>query len=305
MGELPGGTSLEDVLGPAEHRYFGGGYRQVVHEVTERDGGLWNGRVTYPPLWSLGTGGAARHPHLSSVDALVLPLMALAQSRRHWASAARAEARCWVRHVKIRAGSEPWEQLANVPITLDRSTHSVEEQRLEWCSSRVGNMRVDTELVVAAGPRIAQGESICDLDYRDHVTSSVVELPEGPARELRSRHELATGRNVRSCVQASAVDFLVTMGQLAQALVYRAHATDRGGVENLWMRRMAITVRGSRPVTPGRFDAVTTLGGERTVTVGDRAVRTMRVRSVASVGVEGVADLAYFTERSQSNEVLT
>ena len=33
MGERPGGMSLEDELGPAEHRYFGGGYRQVKHEL--------------------------------------------------------------------------------------------------------------------------------------------------------------------------------------------------------------------------------------------------------------------------------
>lgn len=300
MGEKPGGTSLDDELGPAEDRYFGGGYRQVEHELTEADDGddsRWRGRVTYPARWSLGPDGRSRRPHLSSVDAVVLPMAALATNPARWAAAAPADARFWIRRVKIRAGSEPWSRLADVPVTLEMGRRSVEGRALEWCSARVGNMTVELGLAVAGMRSSEDVPAIGDLEYKSHSIASAVEAFDGPSGGLRSRHLLAIGPASDPAVaQASAIDFLVTMGQLAQALVYRADATDRSGVENLWMRTMTIAIRGRRPIAPGAFDAVTTLDRQGGVVIDGRRLRTLRVRSLASVGVEGVADLAYFTE---------
>ncbi|MDQ0708997.1 hypothetical protein QFZ52_001649 [Arthrobacter woluwensis] len=300
MGEKPGGTSLDDELGPAEDRYFGGGYRQVEHELTEAgdgDGRRWRGRVTYPARWSVGADGRSRRPHLSSVDAVVLPMAALAGNPSRWAAAAHAEARFWIRTVKIRAGSEPWSRLADVPVTLETSRRSVEGRTLEWCSARVGNMTVELGLAVAGVRSSAGVLAIGDLEYKGHSISSSVEAFDGPDGGLRSRHLLPIGpASDPAAAQASAIDFLVTMGQLAQALVYRADATDRSGVDNLWMRKMTIAIHGHRPIAPGAFDAVTTLDRQGGVVIDGRRLRTLRVRSLASVGVEGVADLAYFTE---------
>ncbi|MGO4453566.1 AvrD family protein [Arthrobacter sp. RAF14] len=300
MGEKPGGTSLEEELGPAQHRYFGGGYRQVEHELTEDDdgeGASWEGRVTYPVLWSRGPGGAARQPHLSSVDALVLPLAALAKARSRWLANGRMDSQYWVPYVRIRAGREPWDRLAEVPVTLEMSRRTLDGRALEWCAARVGNMKVDLGLAVAASRPSSDAGTISDLDYRGHSITSSVDRLYGPVRELRSRHVLAVGASDRhASAHASAVDFLVTMGQLAQALVYRAQSTDRSRVGNLWMRTMTITVRSGGPIAPGPFDAVTTLDRQGTVVINGRPLRTVRVRSLASVGVEGVADLAYFGE---------
>jgi len=301
VGERPGGMSLEDELGPAEHRYFGGGYRQVKHELLEDgdgDGKLWQGRVTYPVLWSLGSDGRSRRPHLSSVDALALPMTALAKTHSREAFTSQSDTQYWVRYVKIRAGSEPWDRLTDVPVALEMSRRAHGGRSLEWCSARVGNMKVELGLAVAAIKPSTMAETISDLDYRDHSITSAVDEPDGMVHELRSRHVLAIGTTAdQAPAYASAIDFLVTMGQLAQALVYRAHATDRTGVDNLWMRTMTIAVHGGRPIVPGPFEAVTTLDREGAVAIDGRRLRTVRVRSLASVGVEGVADLAYFSER--------
>lgn len=75
---------LTAVLGPARGRYFAEGYREVRYEVgTVRQGPADDCRThavvtaLYPQDWSRRGDGSARTPHLSSVDAIALPLIVL------------------------------------------------------------------------------------------------------------------------------------------------------------------------------------------------------------------------------------
>ena len=97
---------LEELLGPADERFFGAGYRGVAHELLgvpqEDDEGRISqaARIRYPRDWSVDPGGASRQPHLSTIDAVVLPLMALSSADPTTTGARIAQ-------IELRAGAEP------------------------------------------------------------------------------------------------------------------------------------------------------------------------------------------------------
>lgn len=118
--------TLEDVLGPSQGRFFGDGYRGVRHvletapETTEHAGAEWLARVSYPPNWSKDEAGISRRPHLSTVDAVVLPLKALDALDVEESDPSRLTT-AHVSRIDLRAGSEPWFELDSVPLSIRRS----------------------------------------------------------------------------------------------------------------------------------------------------------------------------------------
>ncbi|WP_369523618.1 AvrD family protein [Micrococcus luteus] len=121
-------TSIEDVLGPAEGRFFGRGYLGVRHilqgDPTVNPSGSTTAmaEVRYPEAWSLDASGKTREPHLSTLDAVILPLLTLSQHRD-------SDFQCaYVSRVDLHAGGTAWGNLANGPVTV---TPSATEARAE------------------------------------------------------------------------------------------------------------------------------------------------------------------------------
>ena len=133
--------SLEDVLGPSAGRYFGHGYRGVRYGVKssaclDGDPSQVSAEVhaTYPPHWSVDSDGTPRLPHLSSIDATVLPLLVFEAAngdRRNQLSTRR------VRVVELRAAGKPWLELDAIPVTLNVDVGDAGET----LTSVVGNIR--------------------------------------------------------------------------------------------------------------------------------------------------------------------
>ncbi|MBU8580068.1 AvrD family protein, partial [Brevibacterium luteolum] len=106
--------SLEDALGPASGRYFGAEYRHVHHELRDlrvAEELTAQGTVRYPSGWSMAEDGRERTPHLSTIDAVTLPLIALD-------AAGACSSNQYVSRIVLRAGSRPWFALDGVPVKM-------------------------------------------------------------------------------------------------------------------------------------------------------------------------------------------
>lgn len=317
MGDATKRTSLEDELGPAAGRYFGFGYRQVMHEIlhatpeatTERSVSAWTGCVTYPEGWSLNVDGTSREPHLSSVDAIILPLLAL-QHASHGGPGDASLRRRWVRTARLRAGGASWNELGHVPITFNSAPALLSEQGDEDVVARVGNIRVGLTLTGGDGPDAAshhchglgQVGSIYAGDFRRCWVESFVTGFDPHVLSLSSTHVFAShvdgDRRPLPAVApagttASIIDYLVTMGQLAQALVYRAHKSTRSEVGNIWMRSLEIAMPARPLALPSQFETVTRVSKDSVVCLGSRRMHSLQIASQSSHGVMAVANLAY------------
>ncbi|WP_419956915.1 AvrD family protein [Rathayibacter iranicus] len=81
-------------------------------------------RVVYLTGWSQDEQGKSRQPHLGTIDAVVLPLMALSAQGRRDVEGTRYE-HAYVSQIDVRAGSAPWLDLeaeTQLPVTMTSSS---------------------------------------------------------------------------------------------------------------------------------------------------------------------------------------
>ncbi|WP_454156804.1 AvrD family protein [Microbacterium lacticum] len=300
-------VSLESLLGPAHGRYFGAGYRAVRYSWESAVRGAGSqveavGRVVYPATWSTASDGFVRQPHLSSVDAVVLPLLVLergAPPRQR-----QALDGLYVTSIDLRAGASPWLELDAVPVG-----YTVEATEAQCHLMGVsGNIRFNTTLSAAAArptrdePPSSPGRpSVYGGLFQNTRTRSTVsdlDLTEG---ELRGSHLFDTddlltpgpGIGASQWPAPTVIDYLVTMGQLTQALVYESAGTTRSKAGPLWMRTMTIEIVEPPTRLPMAFDTTTRVVRDRIVERGGERIHDVLVESSATSGVRARSTLAY------------
>jgi hypothetical protein len=295
-------TRLEDLLGPSEGRYFAAGYRGVRHTLTapRAEGGALTATATarYPRDWSTDGSGRPRTPHLSSVDAVVLTALALEDDL------GPAAAGRWVRDVELRGGTEPWWDLAAIPVTVAREATD-DGARFRGL---VGNIRAVVHLAGEglparpdAGSPPDDAPSVYRDAYRRTACATWVRPVDRATQDVRATHEftvddgVAGASGIESAYHPAltVVDYLVTMGQLTQVLVYELAGTARAAVGNLWMRSLRILGVPRPERLPVTLTTTTTLIHDRLVTRGGAGLHNVLVRSESSTGVHAEARLAW------------
>lgn len=306
---VEGPGSLDELLGSADRRFFGSGYRRVRHELlhsssVEGDECVaLTSRVDYPDDWSLGPSGEARSPHLSTIDAVVLSMMALsrtdpAAARTHSARVVRAE---------LRAGSEPWLDLSDVPVRIQRSSigPSDADDARELVEAKVGNIRstitisrsvADAHADADAVP-VDESEDVYGGLYRRTTAESTLLAYEPEKHQVTARHsfssdarEAAVGIEGAFWPALTVVDHLVTMGQLAQALIQLRHGNARAG--GLWMRKVAIELPQAPEPLPAEMTSVMVIDRDRSVELRGHRYRNIVVKARTSSDVSVTAHLA-------------
>ncbi|MFK4298872.1 hypothetical protein ABH924_004049 [Arthrobacter sp. GAS37] len=305
------GVFIEEALGPANGRYFAAGYRRVSHLVgasgRSRPGHPLEavGSVLYPRDWSTNPDGSARVAHLSSVDAIVLPLLFLEQSDP--VDFPGVLGNCWVQNVDLRSGSVPWLELDRVPLAVEIDVHG----HTLLVTAMVGNIRARLTL----STRNATGDTRSETDgsppggstvygglYRNTASRTLLTAYEAPHQTLSAEHEFSSpasdartpgGLESAFWPALTAVDYLVTMGQLTQVAIYESAQTSRSAAGNLWMRTMQLRLP-SRPTrVPASLHTSTRLVRDRPVARTGRQLHDVLVDSKASSGVTARAALAY------------
>lgn len=306
MGGIGEWTDLSQALGPAEGRYFGAGYRRVEHQFPEPSSG-WEGprqgAVYYPADWSLDADGTQRTPHLSSVDAIVLPLLLCRHNDPLLADALKPAS--WrIQGIELKAGSSPWTDLGRVPVEV-LSPPAWNAGFPVGIGAKVGNIRVRIDL-----SKEDQGGHGTKNDDRACSPNSIRDLRTGPAAgdcrvrqsammrpELHSVHEDWSselddnGKGSGEESLPTAIDYFVLMGQLTQALIYAAYATDRAHISNVWMRSIRMSLQ-ETSLTSNPFQATTTLLRDAEIKVGKERIRSLTIQSRTSHGVSAEALVA-------------
>lgn len=303
-GAITEPVSLEALLGPAHGRFFGAGYRAVRYSWDSSTGNAGPqvdavARVAYPTRWSTDGGGSVRQPHLSSVDALVLPLLLI--ERLASPQQRRAHGRLYVASVDLRAGASPWLALDAVPV---RCTVEHTETRCHLMGV-AGSIRFNTTLLAGTAqpepkvpaPTPGSPSVYGGLFQTTRVRSTVKATEAG----LRGSHLLdsddalspAPGIGASLWPAPTVVDYLVTMGQLTQALVYESAGTTRLEAGPLWMRTMTIDIHEPPSSLPSGFDTTTRVLRDRVVERAGERIHDLMVESVATSGVHARSTLAY------------
>jgi|GEM_PF-1730302 len=310
---------LSAVLGPDKDRYFASGYRSVRYEVNAiraaNDGESISAdcAVRYPADWSRRTDGTVRVPHLSTIDAVILPLLVterLSPSIRDSPTASRVAA------FSLRAGAEPWDRLDRVPVTYSATPDpAAGTLRLD---GTVGNIKSsvtlanwpadahEPELTTTAARTRRENRSISRSVYGDLTlatrTSTWLTDYDPEARVLRCEHRAETepaaaaagshGLESAYWPGVTAIDQLTLMGQLAQAIIYIANGIDRARMGTLWMRNSALEFSLDPLPLPGDWTSTTTIVRDRRIR-GAESVHDLLVQSRTSSGVTAKASLAY------------
>ena len=304
-------VNLNDVLGPPDERFFGGGYRRVRHEVSgsaDADGHyVGTGCALYPDDWSVDRRGELRTPHLSTVDAVVLPLLAL---ERNCPTAHQR----YVSALAIRAGGQPWMGLDSVPMRL--TTTPPDRFDVASVNAEIGNMLVKISL--SRLPEQSLTDTTVDKHqepfHRAHddfyqLTHCETFLCESDLTrgQLNASHAFTVPESALSAVEIEGrtgnwwpsmtiVDYLVTMGQLAQVVFADQVKSDqRSG--NLWMRMMSLELTSAPSRVPCEITSQTTPLELRQFERGRHQFHDLSIESHTSNGVCAKAKLAQVSDR--------
>ncbi|GLR06797.1 hypothetical protein GCM10007906_43850 [Vibrio hyugaensis] len=268
-------TSIDDILGPSDQRYFGEGYKRTQYECNinyDKDAAQGLVSVAYRNDWSQKK-AQSRRPHLSTIDAfLIAGRVAYGIIRRHYQLSNHQSSQAWIRHVLIKAGAEALEDLESVSLSaqlLDTETSN---------DSMFGTLtRVKTKLDSMEIEIVIDHESVTDSMQP---TTPISDDDEYFTSDFRLRHcHLANNTFCDSIYAVSSdllfqcpgkpstgamgqypnalmmVDWLTCFAQLSQLVMYRLDKLDRKETHNLWMRSVSVTT--PYPIIPRRKHTLT------------------------------------------------
>lgn len=245
--------SIDDYLGPASGRFFGGGYRRVTYRLhtSERSRGAGEERlrataaIAYPADWSRKATATPLKPHLSTLDALIV-------------GAESVRPAGWLRRVDIRAGALPYEEgLDRVPIDARVQPSAATGADVSLVECRIGNMQVRSEV-----RETTQSAADAGLGHYANHTQAVADLAvDLDALGADAEVSLGSADSAGGGRPVTMVDAFVVALQVGQVLLYELDGVDRARSNTLWMRRTTMSRATAPSRTPDRFRIRASLEG--------------------------------------------
>ncbi|MEC4017864.1 AvrD family protein [Streptomyces sp. H27-D2] len=263
--------------------------RHIVADGSTEPGGTVAARaaLSYPLDWSRKADGRELRPHLSSIDALVLAA-SLAEIHLNAARGLRPgqQRRTWLRSADVRAGARPHEDLSDFAVEARlrstgpaRGPYGPDAETYSVYDCRIGGLKVRCTFAHEVGDPARGGPAryVSDEDalgpaserhygegykaHSQHADDVSVELAE---QRVRARQYVEPGSGGAAVVKGaeaayapsvSLIDCMVSVAQLAQALLYSYDRVDRVDSNTLWMRRISIGAQAPSRPYGGPFDA--------------------------------------------------
>ncbi|MGN7948752.1 AvrD family protein [Microbacterium sp. 22215] len=269
---------MSELLGDADQRYFGDGYRAVQQDLRNLrlrhvPGSGWRIEASlalrYPDSWSTKSGQANRSPHLSTLDAFVVAAQlaeamlvggrGLEPAQRPWV---------WLHRALIRAGAKAVEELDEIDVSGQMSVGQPLDNPLLSNSQTftakftIGALRVELDLVAPAGESRDVGESFPDIDdllgakkdryygegfKRDRLTIGDGWLSDDTTIQVpvtRTRGTKSADIGSAYTVSPTFVNCILGQAQVSQLMLYSLDHIDRATSDNLWMRHVELVSDG-------------------------------------------------------------
>jgi len=312
--------SLDEVLGAADGRYFGRGYKNVNHDLIDLDLGRSTGPGTehravavldYPRGWS-EKGSTELVPHVSFVDTVALAASLLEAGLSH---ARRLEpdeqARIWVAHAKITAGNEPEEDLRRIPVSavVTGVAPPLDGTVATTASFRVGRLRGTMTLVHPVGVGEQYGSGTDRVPGPSAATVSSFYLGGYKSHTLTARDLTVEDDSVTAAVEIdidtttafggaetawprsiSVIDAVLGAAQLSQVLLYRL---DRTTSNALCLRKLELFAAGPDRDARRPFRGQVRVRRLSTIDRGDAIWRSAGLAVTHFGGVTGSCLLAH------------
>lgn len=276
------------VLGPAEKRFFGSGFRRVDHEIrdlsispaTEPGAGCRAvGVAAYPADWSVKADGAAATPHLSSIDAVVF---AASLAEAHMCVAYDFDhsqrSRIWLTRLEIRAGGRPHLDLTEIPITatlkqppqlvpgddMDSEYHCQVGTLTVRCvfrhprarsTARAAPATPGIDDVLGPWPQRVYGGAFkrCRQRFDQIAIEDETLLTSSRLRVSADPVTTLVGAEAAYAPSVSVIDAIVAVAQLTQLMLYEIDRFNRADSNTMWMRRIKIAAREPRRMAGPHF----------------------------------------------------
>ncbi|ENM5917135.1 syringolide biosynthetic protein AvrD1 [Vibrio mimicus] len=267
-------ATIDDILGPAEQRYFGEGYKRTqyqcsIHYQEKHAQGLIS--VSYKNDWSKKK-TKERKPHLSTIDAfLIAGQISYGLIKRSFHLSKDQMAQSWIRNISIKAGAEALENLDSVIVnaTLVNSEPSIDSMfgMLSRVKTTLDSMEVEVIIDHSIGKL-----NFCELSSEDNdeyfsddfrlrrcqlenntFSDSVCAVSSELVFQCPEKQSVgAMGQYPNALMM---VDWLTCFAQLAQLIMYRLDNLDRSNTHNLWMRSVSVST--PYPIIPRRKHILT------------------------------------------------
>jgi hypothetical protein len=286
------GQGIDDLLGDGSKRFFGSGYRrvrQLMHrlDVSDLSRGHTTAILDYPEDWSVKKGATPRVPHLSTIDGIAIGVRAASclMAKRE-VSAGRTPRAAELVRLRLKAGSTPIETLDKIPVEASYVETSCDG--IQHFIVTVGSMSVDVQLRVGSHPsprepimpvrpdELVNGFDPRYWDTRVTISDTRLDMDALLATATIGVHKDRLAGNVPGTV--TAVESIVVVAQLVQALLYQLDGIDRSDSDTLWMRWTEVS-RDPNSCLPavGTAPARLELQRVQVLTVADETWRTGRL----------------------------
>ncbi|WP_431044503.1 AvrD family protein [Streptomyces sp. P1-3] len=241
--------------------------------------------------------------------------------------------RTWLRSVDIRASNRPHEDLTDFPVRARLVATESEGAGAGLLRStydcRVGGLKARCAFVHEPGARTADGDPACHVfnsvadalgpaqvrvygeGYKAHRQTARDVAVDLAGQRVHARQQLALhpddrmepagqgrpgarrGAEAAYAPSVSMVDALVSIAQLAQALLYAQDDLARGRSDTLWMRRMVIEADTPTRPADAPFDAAAYTTKNRLISLDGELWRATDLRVDDFCGIHGWCSIAH------------
>ncbi len=217
----------------------------------------------------------------------------------------------YIAALDLRGGSSPWLDVGRVPTSLSVSREAAHVLNI---TSRTGSLRSTLQLrslsMRSKDPDQAAGieaSTVAPLNvygeaFRHIRHTATITRFDHDRAELSAEHRLwvdtdgprpLNGLESSFWPALSMIDHLVMHGQLLQAVICTAHEIDREQMGNMWMRQVRIHIVGPPTPVPAALSTRTRIIDDRVLDRAGQRIHDITIESDSSIGVGGVAKVAY------------
>ncbi|MDO6707321.1 AvrD family protein [Photobacterium sp. 1_MG-2023] len=253
---------IDQLLGHKETRYFGQGFKQVSYQIIEHQFHPEQFSfhaivdVAYPSSWSK-KGEKGLTPHLSTIDAMWLNCYACEQLLNAFFDMSEEVVLPLFRSVEMKAGQEPEEILSGVSLAV-RLLDTVRIKEFYTYRStlqiEVGSMKLQTIIehggVKRQTPVLmnANDETFFPFHYTDQCYRTIDPKNYHEIIQIQFRQDMKHIQGRMNISKSSAhplcflspIEVIISLAQLAQALIYKRDNLNRKDSETLWMRTVLL-----------------------------------------------------------------
>lgn len=321
---------IDQILGLSQKRYFGNGYKQVKHDITNINIDPKTHKfsadisISYPADWSKKETSKELQPHLSTIDAYIVSSQ-MVEAYISFCQLLDADDRkqSWIRKLSIKAGKSPVNDLNRIAAKGEFENTVANADSLNGNISNfsivIAGFTIQLELDHGPVKAILNSDAGYFKSINDALKGRKSSYYGGQYKHLHHDifvnqvnsqqlvsdivinkerdYQVDNNLGAKYSSYYNPLDILISCAQLCQILMYKIDGLDRTNTKNLWMR--SITVFCPKPaIKEGKFPVVVSVDQSKLLEKGKSDWR------FADISAKTALDNNCYLEASVAHEVV-